>query len=75
MLTWILPYAEIPREPRQSILETSPPWVDDGWMDRSSFHGVSVDIGQRLSLGKTFFFLVLFKQIHNASKKKTWLSG
>lgn len=43
-------------------LGTSPPWVDDGWMDHSSFHGVSVHIGQRLSPGKTFFFLVLFKQ-------------
>lgn len=75
MLTWILPYAEIPREPRQSILENSPPWVDDGWMAHFSFHGVSVHIGQRLSPGKTFFFLVLFKQIQGAAKKKNWLSG
>lgn len=69
----MLPYAEIPREPRQSALENSPPWVDNGWMDHFSFHGVSVHIGQCLSPGKTFFFLVLFKQIHTAAKKNGYL--
>lgn len=39
-------------------------------MDHFSFHGVSVHIGQRLSPGKSFFFLVLLKQIHSAAKKK-----